>query len=262
MQHGRAGQFRRSNEHEPPSNLGNLTYAYDADGRRTVVGGALAAVHLPSNVAGSGTTYNADNEQIKFNGTSLTYDAAGQLTGDGTNTYTWDARHQLTKISQGSTTIATFVNDAFGRRMSKTISSSVTQFLYDGLNPVQELNGGNPPSLTANLLTGLGIDEFFARTASGATSTLLADALGSTIGLVGIGRHDRDQLYLSAVRRGHDRRSGQHQPLPVHRPRKRRHRVLLLPCPLLQPDVSEIHRQDPIGFAGGVNSYAYVGDDP
>ena len=50
--------------------------------------------------------------------------------------------------------------------MSKSINSSVTQFLYDGLNPVQELNGGNPPSPTANLLTGLGIDQFFARTAA------------------------------------------------------------------------------------------------
>jgi RHS repeat-associated protein len=40
-------------------------------------------------------------------------------------------------------------------------------------------------AVTANLLTGLNIDEFFTRTASGTTSTLLSDALGSTVGLVG-----------------------------------------------------------------------------
>jgi RHS repeat-associated protein len=67
--------------------------------------------------------------------------------------------------------------------MSKTIGGTTTQFLYDRHNPVQELNGTG--GVTANLLTGLNIDEYFTRTASGSTSTLLADALGSTIGLVG-----------------------------------------------------------------------------
>lgn len=42
----------------PPSNLGNLTYTYDADGRHIATAGSLAAVTLPSNVAGgSSTTY-------------------------------------------------------------------------------------------------------------------------------------------------------------------------------------------------------------
>jgi uncharacterized protein RhaS with RHS repeats len=88
----------------------------------------------------------------------------------------------LSTISGGAT--ASFVYDAFGRRMKRTIgSSTVTQFVYDRLNPVQELNSSD--GVTANLLTGLNIDEYFTRTASGATSTLLTDALGSTIGLVG-----------------------------------------------------------------------------
>jgi len=68
--------------------------------------------------------------------------------------------------------------------MSKTISGATTQFLYDGLNPVQELNSSN--GVVANLLTGLRVDEYFARTdtSTGVKSTLLADAVGSTIGLV------------------------------------------------------------------------------
>jgi RHS repeat-associated protein len=71
--------------------------------------------------------------------------------------------------------------------MKKTISGTTTQFLYDGLNPVQELNSSN--AVVANLLTGLRVDEYFTRTdtATGVMSTLLADALGSTIGLVGSG---------------------------------------------------------------------------
>jgi hypothetical protein len=49
---------------------------------------------------------------------------------------------------------------------------------------VQELNSGNVAS--DNLLTGGRVDEYFACTdSSNNVSTLLRDALGSTIGLVG-----------------------------------------------------------------------------
>jgi RHS repeat-associated protein len=75
---------------------------------------------------------------------------------------------------------ASFVYDPLGRRMSKTVSGTTTEFLYDGVNPVQELSGGTP---TANLLTGLGIDEYFIRTDTMGTETLLTDALGSTMAL-------------------------------------------------------------------------------
>lgn len=67
--------------------------------------------------------------------------------------------------------------------MNKTIGGTMTQFLYDGLNPVQELDGASPSNVTANLLTGLGIDERFTRTDSSGAATFLSDALGSTIGL-------------------------------------------------------------------------------
>ncbi len=113
------------------TNLGNLVYSYDADGRRTSMGGSLASVSLPANV--SGNTFNAANEMTAFNGAALSYDANGNLLSDGTNTYTRDAHGHLTQINRKHTTVASFVYDAFGRRMNKTISRSTTQFLYDGL---------------------------------------------------------------------------------------------------------------------------------
>jgi len=59
-------------------------------------------VTLPANVTGT-TSCNADKEQSKFNGTSFSYDANGNLAGDGTDTYTWDARNHLTQITQRRT---------------------------------------------------------------------------------------------------------------------------------------------------------------
>jgi RHS repeat-associated protein len=74
---------------------------------------------------------------------------------------------------------ASFVYDALGRRSRKTINGVQTDFLYDALNPVQEQSG----SVITNMLTGLGIDEYFSRGDAASTSFFLADALGSTIAL-------------------------------------------------------------------------------
>jgi RHS repeat-associated protein len=160
-----------------PTTLGDLTYAYDSAGRRVSVGGTFARTGLPLAVASA--AHNANNELTTWGSGSLTYDAGGNLISDGVNTYMWDARNQLASISGASP--ASFQYDAFGRRAKKTVSGVTTEFLYDGVNPVQELSGGTP---TANLLAGLAIDEYFTRTDAAGTRTLLADGLGSTLALL------------------------------------------------------------------------------
>ena len=158
------------------THLGTLTYTYDANGNRTVLGGTWARTGLPSALASA--TYDAANRQTTFGGTALSYDLNGNLTSDGTNTYSWDARNRLASIAGGSA--ASFQYDAQGRRTSKTIDAIQTGFLYDGWTPVQELNGS---SAIANLLAGVGIDEYLTRTDTSGASHFLSDALGSTIAL-------------------------------------------------------------------------------
>lgn len=65
--------------------LGTLIYGYDADGRVTSKSGTLAAINLPNAV--NGNTFNADNGMTGFNGSTLIYDANGNLTSDGTATF-------------------------------------------------------------------------------------------------------------------------------------------------------------------------------
>lgn len=136
----------------------------------------MGATNLPAAIAS--VTYDDSNQITTWGTTSFTYDANGNLTSDGVRTYTWDIRNQLMSLS--GPVAASFAYDAMGRRRSKTIGSTTTGFLYDGLNPVQELSGG---SVTANLLTGLGIDEYFTRTDSSGVRNYLTDALGSTAAL-------------------------------------------------------------------------------
>ncbi len=154
--------------------LGDLQYAYDAAGNRTRVAGSWARTGLPQPLA---ATYNANNQQLTFGGQPLTYDLNGNLTSDGTSTYTWTARNQLAMISGPMP--ASFVYDGAGRRMRKTINGTITDVLYDGLNAIQEVSSAT----AAGLLTGLGIDEYFVRSDTSGVSVLLSDALGSTVAL-------------------------------------------------------------------------------
>jgi RHS repeat-associated protein len=155
--------------------LGDVQYTYDNGGRRSKITGSLAATDLPAVVASA--AYNANNQLTSWGGVTQTFDLNGNLTSDGTKTYTWSVRDQLATITGGVT--ASFAYDGTGRRKSKTVGGTQTGFVYDGLNFVQELNGSTP---MANLITG-GIDELFQRKEGSTTSSAITDALRSVIGL-------------------------------------------------------------------------------
>ena len=238
------------------TSLGDLQYAYNANGQRSQTWGSWARTGIPS--TGSGNTYNADNQLTSWNSNTLSYDANGNLTSDGTTTYSWDARNQLSALAGPDT--ASFSYDGFGRRTSTTINGTTADVLNDGSNLVQELSGGTP---TANMLTGLGIDEVFSRTDSSGTSYFLTDALGSTIALAdSSGTAQTSYTYdpfgtatstgaSSSNTQQYTGRENDGTGLQYNRARYY--------SPTLQRFISE----DPAGFGGGdVNLYAYAGNDP
>jgi RHS repeat-associated protein len=233
--------------------LGNLTYSYDLAGRRINTGGSYARTGTPQ--AAPSATYNVNNQLTQWKGASLTYDANGNLTSDGTNTYTWNARNQLVAIS--GATSASFQYDPFGRRVSKTISG-MTQYLYDGANPVQEISG---TSTSANLLTG-GLDEYFQRTDSAGARSFLTDALGGTLALADSSGALQTQYTFEPF--GNTSVTGatttnsfaytgrELDATGLYFNRARYYN------PSLQRFISE----DPIGFNGGINFYAYTANSP
>ena len=236
--------------------LGTLTYSYDADGNRMAVGGTWARTGLPQAVTSA--TYNDANQQLTWDSQTLIYDLNGNLTGDGVNTYTWDARDRLTGIS--GATSASFQYDPFGRRTSKTINGTGTNFVYDGVNPVQELSGG---TVLSNLLTGLDVDEYFGRSDAGGTRTLLADALGSILALTdSTGTIETQYTYepfgATTVSGAGSESAFQYTSREFDGTGLYYYRARYY-HPTLQRFLSE----DPIDFAGGdFNLYAYVANNP
>jgi len=235
--------------------LGNLTYAYDNAGRRTQIGGSLATMSLPA--ALTSATFDAGNRLTNWAGTALTYDANVNLTADGSLGYGWDSRNRLISLTGAAT--ASFAYDATGRRNGKTINGTTTNFLYDGANAVQELAGGAP---SANLLTGLGIDEVFSRTDSLGTRSFVTDALGSTVALTdGSGAVKTSYAYepygnitasgeVNANSAQYTGRENDNTGLYYYRAR------------YYHPGFSRFVEKDPIGLAGGNNLYAYVEGNP
>lgn len=178
--------------------IGDLTYEYDKAGNRTKIGGSWARTGMPEPI--TTTNYDANNRQLAFGDKTLAYDDNGNLLSitdsNGTTLYQWNARNQLVGIS-GPSVSANFVYDGMGRREAKTINGNLTEFLYDGVNPVQESSGA---TVLANILPGLGIDEFLTRTdvVAGLTSSFLTDALGSPLAVTdNVGLVQMDYTYES-----------------------------------------------------------------
>jgi len=184
----------------------------------------------------------------------------GQLANDGTNTYAWDARNHLVGISGPAS--ASFVYDPFGRRAAKSVTGATTQFLYDRWNPVQELDGASPPNVVANLLTGLRIDEYFSRTDSAGAATILADALGSTLGLTDAsGALNTTYTYEPF---GNVTISGAANAIPFQFTGRENDGTGLYfyRARYYSPTLQRFIAQDPIELRGGVNLYAAMSDDP
>lgn len=236
--------------------LGDLTYDYDAAGRRIQVGGSFARTNLPQ--ATATLPYNAANRLTKWGAKSLTYDANGNLLGDGVNKYSWDARNRLVSVS-GPGLAAGFTYDAYGRRVKKTVNGVSTDYLYDGDNAVQEKVGGTP---TANMLTGA-VDELFVRRDAAGTHAVLPDALGSTLALVDSTGTPRTQYTYEPF--GKTTASGAANDNPSQYTGRENDGTSLYHyrARYYSPGLQRFISEDPIGFGGGdTNLYAYVGNEP
>ncbi len=234
--------------------LGDLQYAYDAAGNRTQVGGSWARTSLPQPVASA--MYNANNQQLTFGSQTLMYDLNGNLTSDGTNTYAWTARNQLATIS--GPVPASFIYDGDGRRTRKTINGTSTDFLYDGVNPIQEVSG----AAAASLLTGSGIDQYFVRADTSGPSALLTDALGSTVALTDIAGVVQTQYTYEPFGQTITTGAASSNPFQYTGRENDLNNLYYYRARYYSPILHRFISEDPVGLAAGVNFYTYVGNSP
>jgi RHS repeat-associated protein len=184
----------------------------------------------------------------------MAYDLNGNTLNDGMNTYVWDARNRLASANDYG---ATFAYDSLGRRIGRNFLAVNTNYVFDGMNAVQETNG---TTITANLLTG-GIDEYFTRADSSGTSEFLTDSLGSTVALTDSTGNPQVQysyapfgaINISGTTNNSYTFTGREiDGLGLYYYRARYY----------NPSTGRFISEDPLGLSAGTNFYSYVLDDP
>ncbi len=120
---------------------------------------------------------------------AISYDCAGNLAGDGTLTLTYDPENRL--MTAGKTGMsASYLYDPLGRRTTKTVNGTATNFLHDGDTEIGEYDtSGN---IQRRFVPGPVIDQSIAMVTctgagcagSTATKTMFhVDKLGSVVAM-------------------------------------------------------------------------------
>jgi RHS repeat-associated protein len=202
------------------------------------------------------TPANPLNQAVSFGGTALTYDAKGNLTWDGTRSYGYTAENKLTAVTGGN-----LGYDPLGRLF--VVGGEGLLLKYDGDDLVTEHvnSAGNP--VARRYVHGPGTDEPLVWYEGAGTSDrrfLHADERGSVIAVtdsagatIGTNRYDEYGV-PAATNAGRFQYTGQMWlPVPGMYSYKAR---------FYAPKLGRFLQPDPIGYADGMNRYAYVGGDP
>jgi RHS repeat-associated protein len=236
------------------------------------------------------TTYDLDGNATSVNGyesgtNRLTYagargfmtDANGNIKSSTVNgspweVYTWNARDQLVSYSHPDGTAASFVYDALGRRLSKTVNGVTTRFIYSGNQVIEEITNG----MTKRYLVGLGLDDVWAFRQGSTDEFLLKDALnGSVMAVVDPASLSIKVAYAYTRFGDNYLQFGQRYQKPGTTSTNNlmfagREQDLPSPYELYYfrgryyaTDIQRFLSEDPIGFAGGdTNLYRYNGNNP
>jgi RHS repeat-associated protein len=210
-------------------------------------------------------TVNALNQYTAVGAVTPTYDANGNLTFDGSFTYGYDAENRLVSAS-GAGTAASYGYDGLGRRKTKTVNGTTTVFVssFDersgGDQEVLDYDGASGQVLRRHVY-GSGIDQPLNRIdVSGARVALISDVQGSIVASLDaatgtVTKTPYQTFGESADASGSYRYTGRRIDAETNG-------LYYYRARMYSPALGRFLQPDPIGYAGGANLYAYVGNDP
>lgn len=241
-------------------------YQYDPLGNRTQKGVGQTAPTITAYL------YDAANALKEIHSgsaggallASLAYDLNGNLQTDGTRTFTWDALDQLAQVSNGTTTVA-YGYDGLGRRTKKTVNGALTQWLHNGDQLYAEY-GSSWTQPVARWSTA-GLDQPVLRGqvngdgSDGTAQYALADGLGSVIALA----NSADATVASQRFDAWGNKTASSGTIPNYGYTGREPDetgLIFYRARYYHPGIGRFASRDPIGLQGGINPYAYVGNNP
>jgi RHS repeat-associated protein len=106
---------------------GSITYTYDDVGNR-ITRNTNGTVETYTYFAGTNSLQAVTGGQ---NPRTFSYDANGNITGDGTLTLIYDQNNQLVEVEQGANPLAEYVYNDLGQRVVKEAGANTTVYHYD-----------------------------------------------------------------------------------------------------------------------------------
>jgi len=128
----------------------------------------------------SGNTRTAEYEvDVTAASDTFTYDANGNLTGQATRTYEWDAANRLVRVVENTVEVGRFEYDGFGRRAQKAAAGTTRTYVYDSEDILEDrITGGG----TSRHVHGPAIDQPLGTVSeTGTVSYYVTDQLGSVV---------------------------------------------------------------------------------
>jgi RHS repeat-associated protein len=226
------------------------SYTYDAVGNR------LSSTGVPS------YSYNPSNELTSNSSGSYTYDNNGNaLTDASGRTFTWDFENRLIQAIVPGTGTTTFKYDAFGRRIQKSGPLGTTNYLYDGMNPLEEVDSAG--SVLARYTLSNRIDDVLSALRASTTSYYEQNGVGSVTSLSNSAATIANTYTYDSFGKLVASTGTQTNPFRftgrefdsetgLYNYRSRH----------FDPVIGRFTEEDAIGFNGGKNFYAYVENNP
>jgi RHS repeat-associated protein len=228
---------------------GSESYVYDAVGNRN------------SSHRSASYSYQAFNRLTASSVASYVYDNNGNMTakteGTGTAQFAWDFENRLTQVVTPSGSVS-YKYDALGRRIQRAPASGVsTNFTYDDTDVLRDTNSDGT---SVDYLNGPGVDNKIWQK-SGATQYYFShDHLGSTTALTNTSGALVERETYDAY--GNTAGSSRTRYGFTGRERDPLTGLMHYRARSYDPQLGRFISEDPIGLAGGLNQFAYVGNDP
>jgi RHS repeat-associated protein len=204
-------------------------------------------------------TSNALNQYTAVGAVTPTYNANGNLTSDGTFTFGYDAENRLTSaVGAGNT--ASYTYDAQGRRRTRTVIGPATVFVTDAANrEVLEYDGASG-AIQRWYAYGLGSNVLNqTNVVPGTRTAFIPDIQGSIIASLDSGSGALSKIgYLP-----YGKSAGATAPFGYTGQRidPETNALYYYRARHYSPAWGRFLQPDPFGMNGGVNLYAYVGND-
>jgi RHS repeat-associated protein len=253
-----------------------IQYSYDATGNRTAK--AVGGSNYPNTI--SATSNKLSQMQDSIGTATVVHDAAGNITSDGTNTYAYSDRGRLATMTNAGGTVSYSYN-ALELRVGKTgptalVPTGATYYVYDeGGKLLGEYDAnGTPLYETIYLNIPIGVVKQTGTATGGNIAIGLYNVSTDQVGAPRLITRQSDELPVwrwdSAEAFGVTAPDQNPSGLGVFSFNQRLPgQVFDAESGLFQnwnreynPRIGRYMQSDPIGLAGGVNTFAYVGNAP